>query len=58
MIKISELNQINTVDDVAKYLKISTTTVHRLIRKGELRTIKALGKLRITKQAVEEFIAK
>lgn len=42
--------------DVANYLKISETTVHRLVQKGKLKTIKALGKTRITKQAVEELI--
>lgn len=55
---MSELYQINTVLDVAQYLRMSETTVRRLIKSGNLRSIKTLGKTRITKQAVEEFINK
>lgn len=53
---MNELTSINTADEVAKYLKISTSTVKNLIRDKKLRSIKYLGKIRITKEAVEEFI--
>lgn len=53
---MNELTQINTVDEVAMYLKISTRTVYRLIKDGRIKRIEYLGRTRITKQAVEEFI--
>ncbi|MDD5936186.1 MAG: helix-turn-helix domain-containing protein [Clostridiales bacterium] len=53
-----ELMPINTAKQVADYLGVSESTISRLISSGKLRKIKALGKTRITKQAVEEFINK
>lgn len=53
---MNELTSVNTADEVAKYLKVSTRTVYRLIHEEKLKAIKYLGKTRITKQAVEEFI--
>ncbi len=51
-----ELMPVNTVDEVAAYLKVSPTTVYRLVSRRELKSIKALGKTRITKEAVLELI--
>ncbi|WP_312370870.1 helix-turn-helix domain-containing protein [Lachnoclostridium sp.] len=53
---MEQLYSINTVEDVAKYLRVSVTTVYRLVKSGKLKSIKYLGRLRITKEAVEEFI--
>ena len=53
---MNELTSVNTADEVAKYLKVSASTVHNLVRNNKLKSIKYLGKTRITKQAVEEFI--
>lgn len=53
---MSELKSINTVDDVANFLLVSKTTVYRLVESQKIKSIKALGRTRITKQAVEDFI--
>ncbi len=50
------INSINTVTDVAKFLQVSETTIYRLVQSGKLKSIKALGKTRITRKAVEELI--
>ena len=53
---MADLNNINTLQDVANYLQVSTWTVGKLIRDGKLKKIKVLGKTRITREAVEELI--
>lgn len=53
---MADLQSINTAKQVAEYLGISERTVSRLISNGKLKKITALGKTRVTKQAVEEFI--
>lgn len=53
---MNELTSINTITEVAEYLRVSTRTVQKLISEGKIKQIKYLGKTRITKQAVEEFI--
>lgn len=53
---MDSLMEINTADEVAKYLKVSKRTVQQLIYDKKLKSIKYLGRTRITKQAVEEFI--
>ena len=53
---MAKLNNINTKEDVASYLQVSTWTVGKLIREGKLKKITVLGKTRITKEAVEELI--
>lgn len=50
------ITSINTVSQVASYLSISEETVRRLIRAGKIRKIKLLGKTRITREALLEFI--
>lgn len=50
------LTSVNTVKQVAEYLQVSEETVRRLTRTGELKKIKLLGKTRITREALMEFI--
>lgn len=50
------ITSINTVKQVADYLGVSEETVRRLTRNGKLRKIKLLGKTRITREALQEFI--
>ncbi len=50
------ITSINTIEQVAAYLSVSEETVRRLIRNGKIRKIKLLGKTRITREALLEFI--
>lgn len=46
-----------TVRDVAKYFAVSTQTVARWEKSGELRSVRIGGSLRFTRQHLAEFIA-
>ena len=50
------LTDINTIEEVANYLRISTRTVRNLIKEGKIKQIKYLGSTRITRQSVLDFI--
>jgi DNA binding domain, excisionase family len=50
------ITSINTVSQVASYLGVSEETVRRLARTGKIKKIKLLGKTRITREALLEFI--
>lgn len=42
--------------DVAKLLKISPSKVYQLMQRGEIATVRMGGVVRVTEQALEEFI--
>jgi len=50
--------RIYTAEEVARILRINPRTVHRLIKRGELRAFTIGGEYRITQSALEKFIAK
>lgn len=50
------ITSINSISQVAGFLGVSEETIRRLIRTGKLRKIKLLGKTRITREALQEFI--
>ena len=45
-----------TVGDVATELRVSRTTVHRLIRRGELRAHALGAQYRITREDLHDFL--
>lgn len=45
-----------TVGDVATELRVSTTTVHRLIRRGELRAHALGAQYRITRENLDRYL--
>ena len=47
-----DLDAVNTVQEVARFAKVSDATVLRAIAAGRLRTLRAGAQLRITKRAV------
>ena len=51
------MEQIYTVKEVMKILKVSKNTVYRLIETGELKSFKA-GHLKIRESALQEYIEK
>jgi excisionase family DNA binding protein len=50
--------QIYTAEEVARILRINPRTVHRLIKRGELKAFTIGGEYRITQSALEAFIAR
>jgi excisionase family DNA binding protein len=46
------LDSVNTVDEVARFAKVSTRTVMRAIAHGKLQALRAGSQLRITDRAV------
>lgn len=47
-----------TVPEVAKYLRVSTKTVYALLKRGELRGFRVGRVLRLRRTVVEEFVAR
>lgn len=45
-----------TVQEVIKYLNISRTTLHRIVKDGELISYKIKGSLRFKIEDVEEYV--
>lgn len=50
--------EIMTIADVAKYLKISTKTMYRLAEQDKIPAFKVGGSWRFTKQKIDEWIKK
>jgi excisionase family DNA binding protein len=50
------LNPINKVPAVAEYLDCDRGTVYLLIQRGDLRAVRLGRNLRVTREAVEEFL--
>lgn len=53
----TEFNDVVTVDDVTKMLHVSRVTVYKLLKSGEIRTLKVGKKYIIPKQSVIDFLA-
>ncbi len=49
-------DDIMTVDEVAEYLKVSTKSIYRLVKSGELPAKKVLNKWRFSRDRVKEWI--
>ena len=46
-----------TIDETAEILCSSRTSVYRLIKSGRLMSVKVSGSRRVTRQAIERFVA-
>ncbi|MFZ3062877.1 MAG: helix-turn-helix domain-containing protein [Actinomycetota bacterium] len=51
------MKRLLTVPEVAAMLRVSTMTVYRLIKRGELSAIRVGRGYRITSQAVDRYLA-
>ena len=54
---LDDLPLVLRVDDLMSALDIGRNTAYELIRSGQIRSVRVGRKLRIPKQAVEEFLA-
>ena len=54
---LDDLPLVLRVDDLMSVLDIGRNTAYELIRSGQIRSVRVGRKLRIPKQAVEEFLA-
>ncbi len=50
------LDALNTVEEVARFAKVSTRTVMRAIASGRLQSLRAGAQLRVTERAVWEWL--
>ena len=48
--------QILTLNEVAEYLKISSSSVYKLARKGEIPAFKVLNKWRFDRDSIDKLI--
>lgn len=53
---LKDYDEILTVDDLCKILKLSRNTMYKLIADGEIKTIKLGNKHRIPKQYLIDFL--
>ena len=53
---VAERTQLMTVADVAKRCNISTVTVRRLVRNGDLPFIRVGGQLRFDRDQLEQWL--
>jgi excisionase family DNA binding protein len=53
---VKKLEPLHTIGDVAKILKVSEKTVRRLIDKGDLRSVKMGGFVRVAPADLEDLI--
>ena len=49
-------DDIMTIDEVAKYLKVSTKSIYRLVKSGRLPAKKVLNKWRFSRDQIKEWI--
>ena len=54
---LDDLPLVLRVDDLIPVLDIGRNTAYELIRSGQIRSVRVGRKLRVPKQAVEEFLA-
>lgn len=47
---------VHTVQETAALLKISSKTVYKLVHDGELNAVRVRGQIRITAQALDEYL--
>lgn len=55
--KTVELNKVYTVKEVAEYLKVEIRTVYSECREKRLKSFKIRGSIRITEDALKEYIS-
>lgn len=49
-------NSVYTVEEVASILRVSTKTVYRLIKSGDIPAIRVRGQIRITNTALNNYL--
>jgi excisionase family DNA binding protein len=54
---VSELEPLLSIDEVARLLRVSESSVYRLVRSGDLTRVKVGGRTLFEPLAVREFIA-
>lgn len=47
---------VYTLEEVADILKVSVSTVRRLIKEGQLKTVRVRTQLRVTKEELDRFL--
>lgn len=47
---------VYTVQDVAEILKVSTKTVYKLLKEGDLKSIKVRGQFRVPSSALDNYL--
>ena len=52
---MSPINQVMTVKEVARYLKVHTTTIYRLAQNGQLPCFKIGGDWRFNKESIDHW---
>lgn len=57
MASLTSTQEILTVPEVAKYLRVTAKTVYGLVRKGELRSFRVGRAVRVRRDDVEHFVA-
>lgn len=55
---VSEVNEIMTITQVAKYLQISEITTYRLVQEGRIPAFKVGRGWRVKREDLKEFIEK
>jgi excisionase family DNA binding protein len=58
MVALEQSQRFLTLLEVAALVRISRTTVYALARRGELPTIRVGGQIRVSREALEEWLAK
>lgn len=48
--------EVYTVDDIAKILRLTTSTVRRIIRDGWIKTVPGLTQVRVTHEALDKYM--
>ena len=51
-------SQILTVRELASFLRIGINSAYRLVRKGNIRSVRVGRQYRIPRQAVDEYLSK
>lgn len=52
---VTNRNQLLTVSEVAKYLRVSKRTVHHLVKIGALQRAPGIGQIRIKQSVVDAY---
>lgn len=49
-------NQVYTIDEAAARLRVSRATLYKMIKRGELRTLRIGGRQKISEREIERLI--
>ena len=49
-------NSVYTVEEVASILRVSTKTVYRVVKSGDISAIRVRGQIRITSTALNNYL--